>query len=322
MSNAKFRWAYIGSGSICKKTADEIVTANHEIVTVYSRRFESSKEFASLYGATPCKTFEEAVNRDDIDGVYIGTPHTSHKEYAIRAMRLKKPVLCEKPIGINTSEVEEMIAVSCEEGVYLAEAMWTWFSPVANDVRKWIQEGRIGNIKSAYASFCIPGLLTKSKEHRLLNPATAGGALLDLGIYPITYFYNLFGMPQDIKCTGNIINGIDEEEKISFIYDNFECKIVSSLRYQEEKFKIIGEKGTISIPRNFHFASVAKCRCGFKLQKAKGVTDYITEFTNAANEILSGKTESDYVPLSHTVDCMKIMDECRKQMGLTYEGEI
>jgi predicted dehydrogenase len=317
----KFRCAYIGSGSIRKKTADEIITANHEIVTVYSRRFESAGEFASRYDAIPCKTFEEAVDRDDIDGVYIGTPHTSHKEYAICALRLKKPVLCEKPMGVNVSEVEEMIAVAKEEGVYLAEAMWTWYAPVANEVRRWVQDGRVGNIKKAYASFCIPGLITKSREHRLLNPATAGGALLDLGIYPITYLYNLFGMPQEIQCTGELANGIDEEEVITFVYPEGECKIKSSLRYMEEKFKIVGDKGTISIPRNFHWASKAKLRQGLKTTKAEGVTDYITEFTKVADEILAGKKESDYVPLQHTLDCMKIMDECRRQMGLTYDME-
>ncbi len=319
--NKNFRWAYIGSGSICKTTADEIVTEDHEIATVYSRRFESAEAFALHYGAKPCETFEEAVDREDIDGVYIGTPHTSHKEYAIRALRLKKPVLCEKPIGINISEVEEMIAVSREEGVYLAEAMWTWYAPVANEVRKWVQEGRIGNLKSAYGSFCIPGLSEKSREDRLLNPATAGGALLDLCIYPITYFYYLYGFPQEIRCVGELANGIDEEEKVTLRYPTGECTCVSSLRYPEEKFELIGEKGTITIPGEFHGASVAECQCGGKTDLAEGVTNYATEFTRVAEEIQAGRKESDFVPLRHTLDCMKIMDECRRQMGLTYEVE-
>lgn len=317
----KFRWAYIGSGSICKTTADQIVMGDHEIATVYSRRFESAEEFANHYGATPCKTFEEAVDRDDVDGVYIGTPHTSHKDYAIRALHLKKPVLCEKPIGVNVSETEEMIAVSREEGVYLAEAMWTWYAPVANEVRKWVQEGRIGDLKSAYGSFCIPGLSEKSREDRLLNPATAGGALLDLCIYPITYFYNLYGFPQEIRCVGELANGIDEEEKVTLRYPTGECTCVSSLRYPEEKFELIGEKGTITIPGEFHGASMAECNCGGKSYRAEGATDYKTEFTKVSEEIKAGKKESDFVPFRHTLDCMKIMDECRRQMGLTYEVE-
>ena len=105
------------------------------------------------------------------------------------------------------------------------------------------------------------------------------------------------------------------------MYPEGECKIKSSLRYMEEKFKIVGDKGTISIPRNFHWASQAKLREGLKFSKAEGVTDYITEFTKVAEEILAGKKESDYVPLQHTLDCMKIMDECRRQMGLTYDME-
>lgn len=317
----KFRWAYIGSGSICKTTADQIVTANHEIAYVYSRTFENAKKFAERYGAVPCKSFEEAVNREDIDGVYIGTPHTSHKEYAIAAMRLKKPVLCEKPMGINISEIEEMIAVSKEEGVYLAEAMWTWYAPVANQVKAWVADGKIGELKDAYGSFCIPGLKTKKREHRLLNPATAGGALLDLGVYPITYFYNLFGMPEKITCEGVVANGIDEEEEIVLSYPTGECRVKSSLRSIEEKMIIHGTKGSIEVPIMFHGAKKAKLKSQDGKDKVKGDTNYIVEFTNVAEEILAGKKESDFVPLSHTLDCMKIMDECRVQLGLKYEGE-
>lgn len=317
----KFRWAYIGSGSICKHTADQIVTAGHEIVSVYSRRLESAQEFANCYGAQAYDSFDEAVNREDVDGVYIGTPHTSHKEYAIRAMELHKPVLCEKAMGINVSEVEEMIAVSKRENVYLAEAMWTWYAPVANQVKDWIQDGRIGDLKEAYGSFCIPGLKYKKKEHRLLNPATAGGAILDLGVYPITYFYNLFGMPDSITCKGEVANGIDEEEEIVFSYPTGECRIKASLRYPEEKMKICGTKGTIKVGPMFHGAKKAKLRCEDGRFKIKEDTNYIVEFTRVAEEILAGKKESDFVPLQHTLDCMKIMDECRRQMGLKYDME-
>lgn len=317
----KFRWAYIGSGSICKKTADEITKVNHEIVTVYSRNFERCSDFAKRYGATPCHSFEEAVNRDDIDGVYIGTPHTSHKEYAIAAMRLKKPVLCEKPIGINIEEVEEIIQVAKEENVYFSEAMWTWFSPVALKVKSWVDEGKIGELKDCYGSFCIPGFIGRKADHRLLNPLTAGGSLLDLGIYPITYIYNLFGMPKEIICTGTLKGGIDTEEVVTLVYETGKCELKSSLDYPEEKMEIRGSLGEIKVGPAFHCGKKAKLKTDTEKEVFKDETSYAIEFTRVAEEIVAGKKESDFVPFQHTIDCMKIMDECRKQLGLHYEVE-
>ncbi|MCR4673804.1 MAG: Gfo/Idh/MocA family oxidoreductase [Lachnospiraceae bacterium] len=317
----KFRWAYIGAGSICKKTADEITKAGHEIVTVYSRTFEKASDFAKHYGATPCHSFEEAVNRDDVDGVYVGTPHTSHKEYAIAAMRLKKPVLCEKPIGINLSEVEEIINVAKEEDVYFTEAMWTWFAPVALQVKAWVDEGKIGEFKECYGSFCIPGFVGKKSDHRLINPLTAGGSLLDLGIYPITYMYNLFGMPKEIHCEGTLKGGIDTEEIVTLTYEKGKCVLKSSLNYPEEKMEIKGSLGEIKVGPMFHSAKKAKLKTTTEKDVMKEDTTYANEFTLVAEEIKAGKKESDYVPFSHTIDCMKIMDECRRQLGLRYEGE-
>ena len=114
----KFRWAYIGSGSIAHSTAKDIVKGNHKIVSVYGRSFDRVKSFADKFGADAYDNFDKAVNRDDVDAVYIATPHTSHLEYATRAMRLGKPVLCEKPVGVSVAEAQEMIAVAKEQNVY------------------------------------------------------------------------------------------------------------------------------------------------------------------------------------------------------------
>ncbi len=317
----KFRWAYIGAGNICKNTADQITKANHEIAYVYSRNYEKAVKFAEQYGAVACESFEEAVNREDVDGVYIGTPHTSHKKYAISAMHLKKPVLCEKPMGINASEVEEMIEVSRKEGVYLAEAMWTWYAPVANKVKEWVDEGKIGDLVEAYGSFCVPGIRMKDRGDRLLNPVTAGGALLDLGVYPIAYFYNLFGKPNRIVCKGELNCGIDEEEEIIFSYDTGFCAIKSSLRGFEEKMKITGTEGSIEVQGMFHSAKKARLKSIYGKDKIKAETTYTVEFSKVAEEIRDGRKESEYVPLETTLACVQIMDECRRQLELKYIGE-
>ncbi len=316
-----FKWAYIGSGSIAKNTAMNISKGNHKIVTVYSRTFQKAKDFAEKYGATAYEDFDSAVNRDDVDGVYIATPHTSHVEYAVKAMKMGKPVLCEKPVGVSVKDVDILINTAKETDTYFCEAMWTWFSPVALKVKEWVQCGEIGEIKEVVINYAFPGIMM-SKDSRVLMPETAGGALLDIGIYPITYCYNLFGMPKGIKCYGEIKDGIDIAETVILDYGKFKCTLNMSLCKLKENCKITGTKGSINLPVFFHMASKAILKKELKRKVFKGKTDYITEFNCVAEEIKQGKKESVYIPFVATRECMKIMDECRRQMKLVYPFEV
>lgn len=316
----KFRWAYIGSGGIAHSTAREITKGNHEIVSVYSRNRQKAEAFAEKYGAKAFDSFEQAVCRDDVDGVYIATPHTSHLDYSVRAMRAGKPVLCEKPVGVSYSEVQQMTDTSKQTEVYFCEAMWTWFSDVALTVKKWVKEGRIGEIRDVTINYSFPGIFMP-KTSRVLTPETAGGSLLDVGIYPITYCYNLFGVPEKIECKGIVRNGIDIGERVILYYQGFKCKLNISLLYVKENCRIKGSKGKITLPVFFHMASKALLVCDGKKEIYKGKTDYITQFDAVAKEIREGKKESDIIPFDATGECMKIMDECRRQMGLVYPFE-
>lgn len=316
----KFRWAYIGSGNIANSTAREIVKGNHKIVSVYGRSIDKVKAFAEKYGAEAYDDFEKAVSRVDVDGVYIATPHTSHLDYAIRAMKMGKSVLCEKPVGVTAKEAEEMIAVAKSENVYFCEAMWTWFSNVALTVKEWVKNNEIGDITDVTINYAFPGILMP-KTSRVLTPETAGGAILDIGIYPITYCYNLFGVPKGITCSGEIKNGIDVAETVVLEYDGFKCTLNMSLCKLKENCIIKGTKGTITLPTFFHMASKAILKNEHKKQVFKGKTDYLTEFTAVANEIKQGKTESDFIPFDATIACLKIIDECRRQMNLVYPFE-
>lgn len=316
----KFRWAYIGSGNIANSTAKDIIKGNHIITSVYSRNYEKAKAFAQKYNAAAYRDFEEAVNRNDVDGVYIATPHTSHVDYAVRAMKLGKSVLCEKPVGVCAKDVNTLIQTAQAENVYFCEAMWTWFSDVALTVKKWVNDGEIGAVKNVVINYAFPGILMP-KTSRVLTPETAGGALLDIGIYPITYCYNLFGVPEKTECKGKIKNGIDVSETVVLYYDGFKCTLNMSLCSLKENCTIKGSSGSISLPAFFHMASKAILKNQNGRQVFNGKTDYLTEFTRAAQEIVTGKKESAYIPFSATRECMLIMDECRRQMKLVYPFE-
>lgn len=316
---AKFRWAYIGCGSIADKTARSILKGEHEIVSVYSRSFEKATAFATKFGAVATKTAEEAINLEGVDGVYIATPHTSHVEYALMALKAKKPVLCEKPVGICEEDVRLLISAAKENNTYFAEAMWSWFSDVSLTVKKWVQSGKIGKVQKVKIIHAYTGMKKKS-DSRVRNPETAGGALLDIGIYPITYCYNIFGTPDKIKCEGEIDKGIDIKEKVTLYYGNLKCENYISFEYFKESFEIAGTEGKITLPL-FHVAPVAvlKSKKGNKLFFGK--TTYLNEFDRVAEEIRKGKKQSDYIPFESTLQCMKIMDECRRQMNFRYPFE-
>lgn len=320
-----FRWGYIGSGNIAASTARGILHGAHEITAVYSRNAKKAEAFAKKHGAICYRSAEDLLASGKIDALYIATPHTAHVSYAVAALEHKIPVLCEKPVGVCLADVETLIDCAKKNDTYFAEAMWTWFSDVARTVRDWVHTGKIGRVQSVEIHYAFPGL-QMSKDSRVRTPETAGGALLDIGIYPITYCCNLFGAPDEICCTGELKDGIDVRETVELRYRNipfgdFDCTLHMGLTGLRESCVIKGNRGEITLPGFFHMASKAVLKCDTGRQTFRGKTDYLTEFTRVAEEIRAGKTQSDFVPLQKTWECMRVMDVCRRQMGLYYPFE-
>ncbi len=320
--NKPFNWCFIGTGTLAKKTAKMITESKrHRIVSVYSRRYEKCREFAELYHANAYESAAQAITADDVDGVYVVTPHSNHYEYVKLALEMGKPVLCEKAFTTDAKQAAELIELAREKGVYLAEAMWTWFSPVANQVKKWLDDGEFGEIKTVVDNYHMN---SQNYAPRVTDPNRAGGALLDVGVYPITYLYRLFGNPIEVKCEGVLGNGIDLSEDVALTFSNGQTYIASASIVDFkglEKLKIIGTKAEISL-RFFHMANkVTLRRKGSKNQTFKGDGSMLNEFDRVAEEIRNGQTESILVPHQATLDVMRIMDECRKQMQLVYPFE-
>lgn len=315
-----FQWVYIGSGHIAEKTAADVTRGEHRIAAVFGRNKETAAALAQKYGAAVYDTAEDAIRHPGADAVYIATPHTSHVEYACLAMRLGKPVLCEKPVGVTEADVRTLIDCAKANDVYFAEAMWTWFSDVAQTVKRWVQSGRIGTPTHAELYYYFPGLM-KPRTSRVRKPETAGGSLLDVGIYPITYCYNLFGVPDEVRCDGTIKDGIDVEEHVTLRYGALTCELHSGLNNLRESCLVEGTKGTVSLPVLFHVASKATLKTETEKEVFRGKTDYLTQFDHVAADIRAGRRESAIVPHEATLQCMRIMDECRRQMGLRYPFE-
>ena len=216
--------------------------------------------------------------------------------------------------------MELLIEAAKENDTYFAEAMWSWFSDTSLTLKRWIDTGKIGRVQKVKIHHEYPGL-KKKPDSRVLDPMTAGGALLDIGIYPITYCYNLFGVPDKIVCEGVLKGGIDIKETITLHYGTMQCELHISFERLNESFVAEGTEGKIHLPM-FHVAPAVILK-GKKMNRvAFGKTTYLNEFDRVAEEIRQGKKQSDYIPFESTLQCMKIMDECRQQLGLKYPMEV
>ena len=314
-----FNWCFIGTGKIANKVAKELVAnSGHAIVSVYNRTKKKAEKFAKKFHSTVYKSALEAINDPRVDGVYIATTNETHFSFCKLCLENHKPVLCEKPITGNAKELEELIKLSKKNKTFLKEAMWTWFNPVASQVKKWIKEERIGKILSVDCIFNMPIFGYNKAKGRYISPARYGGALLDLGVYPVRYVYELFGKPKSIKSRGKLYNGIDLFNVSEFEYDGFTAHVSSQINaLVGEHCNIVGEKGTIRVPL-FHMTSkaVLKTKEGkevFRDKKKK----FATQFRVVA-EYIKGEKPNELVSLESSLAVMELMDGIRRQIGVIF----
>ena len=321
MTESAFKWCFIGTGTLARPVAREIIDSGRHLVSaVVSRKIENAARFAAEFGGKAYEDPREAMAQ--ADGVYIVTPHPSHATYVKTAIETGKPVLCEKPFTVRARETRELFHLAREKGVYIVEGMWTWFNPVALQVREWVTSGRIGTVEQVTTDMRVN---VTHYAPRLTDPQLAGGAILDSGVYPITYLYRLFGKPVAVRCNGEIIGGVDLDDEIDLTFANGQTHHISlSIREDARKqyIRITGTEAEVFVD-NFHFADHADllAKDGTLIQRFEGKTTMLNEFDRVAEEIRQGKTESAIVPPQATIDVMEIMDECLNQIGLVYPFE-
>ena len=317
-----FSWAYLGCGGIAETTAKELLrSGRHRIAALWNRTASRAEAFAARYGGTVYGTVEEAICDPAVEGVYIATTPDRHPDLIRTCVAHRKPVLCEKPFAVNAAVSRSLLDEAKEAGVYLSEAMWTWHNPIAIGVRNWVKSGQVGEVKSVEFTYGYP-LIRFAPDHRLRDPMRIGGALLDIGIYPVRYCHALFGMPKEISCRGTLQGGVDFNEEIELAYDGFRARIrVAIDRLLGERCVISGSRGRIVIPQP-HGARRARLTAGNEVTLLRDRGDlYARQFTNVAEEIRQGRGEGVRVPAEGTIQVMEILDECRRQMGLVYPCE-
>ena len=207
----KYRWGIVGTGRMCRTFCQALGTLkNAEIAAVCGHSGDKAKQFAAEFGV---KAYYDDVmtmaQEADVDIVYIATPHTDHADSALAAIACGKAVLCEKPVALNARQAEAVIDAAKKKQVFFMEAMWTRFLPAVIKAKEWIDEGIIGDVKEISATFF--NRTAYNISDRRISPALGGGALLDLGVYPLFLAqWLLGGRPIDVRSQAvHCENGID-----------------------------------------------------------------------------------------------------------------
>jgi predicted dehydrogenase len=322
------RWGILGTGAIAHKFATGLNDLdNIELLAVGSRTQTSADAFADEFKIERRHASYEALATDpDIDAIYVSTPHPFHKENTLLCLANGKAVLCEKPFAINAKEALEMINFAREKKVFLMEAMWSRFLPHLLKVRELLDKDTLGEVRMLEADF---GFRTDvNPDSRLFDPALGGGALLDVGIYPVSLAFMLFGAPTEVKGFARLgSTGVDEEAAMIFSHRKGQLSLLSTAIRLNTPFEatITGTKGYIRIhspwwaPSNFTLHAEGKKPKKIKIDTP--LNGYNYEALEVSQCLRDGKLESDLMPLDETLAIMKTLDTLRAQWGLKYPME-
>lgn len=324
----KFKWGILGCGKIADQMAEELAMLEDAELIACGSRTGRENGFAAKH-KIPKRYSDYTSLLDDpaVDVVYIANTHNFHYESMMLALNHGKHVLCEKPFTINAAQAEEVIELARSKKLFLMEAMWTRFIPAIVKLREWLQDGRIGDVLKVSADFCIP--LDRDPKKRWTNPELGGSALLDLGVYPVSFASMVFGKtPSQIESSAYLgKTGVDESSEYRFRYDGVQSAQLSSsfCFFGPNGAFISGSEGWIHIPDHFHRAQKLLRGEGETLLEevflpfdGKGLRFEASEVMRCIHE---GLTESPVMPLDETLEIMRTMDTMRAQWGLVYPEE-
>ena len=321
-------WGILGTGRIAVKFADDLQHAPGAALTaVGSRSAETAETFGRRF-RIPHRhaSYEALVNDPDVDVVYVSTPHGLHAENTRLALEAGKAVLCEKPFTLNARQANETIALSRQRSLFLMEAMWTRFLPTIVDLRRMLADGLLGDVRLLAADFGLQFALEPGRW--LFAPDLGGGALLDLGVYPVSLASMVFGPPTLITSLAAMgETGVDEQAGIVFRYPQGQiaCLYATSRVTTPTEATLVGTRGRLRIQAPMF--SPEGVTLSFPGQKDRRVTRHIRgiglhyQATEVMRCLTEGKRESNVMPLDESLAVMETLDAIRAQWGLRYPGE-
>lgn|SRR5487761_2496338 len=320
------RFGVLGTGHIASKFADDLhLSENCQVVAVGSRTHAGAAAFARNRGAmTPHASYQALVEDDAVEVVYVAVPHPLHFDTASLALEAGKAVLVEKPFAMNLAQANALVSLARSKGLFLMEAMWTRFLPQFRHIRRLLDEERLGDLRLLIAEFGVG--FARDTSSRLYDPMLGGGALLDLGIYPVSMSHFVLGMPSSIVARAAFTStGVDAQTSVLLGYDEGRQAVVSASLEAPlpNRAVIAGSKGSIEIDDRWHQpASIVLV----ETTGERTTYDYRSEgngLRHQADEVArcirSGELESPILPLEETLRVLATMDAIRDQIGLRYE---
>ncbi|MDR0472565.1 MAG: Gfo/Idh/MocA family oxidoreductase [Treponema sp.] len=325
----KINWGLVGTGGITNRFLIGLRAAEGAFAAaVASRTKENAEGFAARHGIEKSfDNFDRMLEDPAIDAVYIGTPHPTHCDLTIRALNAKKAVLCEKPAAINALELREMIRAARENNAFFMEAMWNRFSPPLVKVREWLNEGLIGEVKMVDAN--TGSAAAFNPKSRLFDPEQGGGALLDVGIYPLALGSLVFGGQKPERIVSQVFfneAGSDSMTSAILSYGNGRsCHFTASFGFSmTNEAWIYGTGGKIHIP-NYIFAHNAELsaepRYNYRYEPEYISNGYNYEAEEVMDCIRDGRIESTVMPWDESLVLAEIMDTIRSQWNFKYPSE-
>ena len=317
----------LGTGRIANSVAPAWVGLPEiECYACASRTPGKAAAFAEKFGFQKVyHSYEGMLSDPEVELVYVATPHSHHYEHMKLCLQYGKHVICEKAFTMNASQAEEIAAMAKEKGLYVAEAIWTRYMPSRQMLNQVLASGAIGKVNTLTAnlSYVIDG------KQRITDPALAGGALLDIGVYGLNFALMHFGddierMESSVQLTDT---GVDAMETITIFYKDGRMAVLTHSIYcrSDRKGIIHGEKGYMVVENINNPQSVSVYDASDNLlqhhEVPKQISGYEYEFREAVRCIREGKREADSMPMETTVQVMEIMDSLRKRWGIVYPQE-
>ena len=330
MSNVdheNFNWGILGPGGIARAFAKDLpLLQGHAIVAVGSRSLDNAAKFANDFGGRAYGSYEELVADPNVDAIYVATPHPAHHDNVILALNAGKPVLCEKPFSVNAPQAQAMVDAAARNSVALMEAMWARFLPHYAKVREIVASGILGPILSVHADH--GQRLADQGIARLIEPDLAGGALLDLGIYPVSFAHMILGTPSQITSRAVMTDkGVDAQTSMIFDYDSGAHAVLTTTMIEQTPCRAVvaGLSGWLEIDRTFYNPAAMRVVLNDgtvteypNTYQGHGLREQAETFKQLVN---SGKFQSEILTWKDTVDIMTTVDTVRKQIGLKYPFE-
>ncbi|WP_281631680.1 Gfo/Idh/MocA family protein [Flavobacterium luteolum] len=324
MENRSIKWGIIGLGNIASQFAsDLLLIENAELTAVASRDFTKAEEFGGKFNALRMYNSYDLLFEDsEVEIVYIATPHNSHVELSIKALENGKNVLCEKPMSLSYKDAQRIIEASKKHNRFFMEAFWTRFIPSVQDVLQKINNGIIGDINYIKADFAFHGSETENK--RLFDKELGGGALFDIGVYPLFLSYLLLGKPNEIAAKAiKHKNDIDLQTSMILQYETAQSVLHASIVSESDMKAIIsGIKGRIELNAPWYVAD------GYSLfiNEEKEATftlptlgkGYSHEIIECQNCILNNEIESKLWSHQNCLDLSRIVELIKNQIQLPF----